>query len=74
MKIYYTYLISFLLLFSTGTVWSQNSEETVSQCGTTEMLERYIKNHPEEEAEIKASGVSNNANTAIFLKRFINIS
>jgi hypothetical protein len=50
MKTNFTYLLSFLLLFNTGDVWSQNSEETVTPCGTTEMLERYIKNHPEEEA------------------------
>ena len=68
MKTIYTYLLAFLLLFSTSAVWSQYIEEAETPCGTTEMMERYIKNHPEEAAEIEKSRLELEA----FTQEFIN--
>jgi PKD repeat protein len=67
MKLFYTPLFTLLFLFSITNLWSQTNE-TVSPCGTTEMLERYIKNHPEEANQI----IANDAELEAFTEEFIN--
>ena len=54
MKTNYTYLLAFLLLFSTSTVWSQTSDQDVNPCGISEKMDEYFKDHPEMESVIKA--------------------
>lgn len=68
MKINYTYLLSFVLLFNTGSLWSQNSEEVTTPCGTNEMLDQFILDHPEMESVIKAD----EQNLEEFTQQFIN--
>ena len=54
MKINYTYLLSFLLLFSTSTVWSQINEQETTPCGTNEVMDQFLLENPEMESIIKA--------------------
>ena len=50
----YTYLLSFLLLFSANNVWSQTNQDAVTPCGTNEAMDQFILENPEMESIIKA--------------------
>jgi len=54
MKNKITYLLAFLLLLGSSSVWSQNSTEEISPCGTNEMMDQYILENPEMESIIRA--------------------